>query len=260
MDQKARLRKVTRVCCPGYPTREEFFSKGFNPAPSSVVTNIVKGATKTAISLVAFAFSGGTLVAQEVLKRDHIPTSELHDQKRDRPVQALNTQQGQTRHKIHIKRLTEAELRGIVSDDSQRIMHSPVRINTAFFLREVEACELIRRFLQKNGLKLEKDVKFQEGGVDFKVDGYDRDRGWGFEFRGYSQKGYVEQDLTEHEEDELARMAWQGKAHILVLDGEEFCYEMGLKRAVIDELLSEVEDFLIKLHRIEKIELPVNRK
>ena len=90
-------------------------------------------------------------------------------------------------------------------------MHDP--------LSEAEGCELLARVFREHGYAVKRNVMFEEGGVRFRIDGWDAKARVGFEF--LSSEAHDHDELTLGEFKRLMAAQQRGELAIFVIDESE---------------------------------------
>lgn len=86
-------------------------------------------------------------------------------------------------------------------------------------LSEGSACALLARLFRQRGYAIERNVPFEEFGVSFDCDGWDRTARVGFEFLSSEQDDHDDLSLVEYEA--LMDAQARGRLQLLVLDESE---------------------------------------
>ncbi len=160
---------------------------------------------------------------------------------------------------IDVRRLTDSEIEGLVSDmkgANQRAMavRGKMAYHTAV-LTEAEARSILGAFLKKNGFE-PKCVSLAPNGETIEVDAWDAARGVGVAFLPgrpqFGDNGGPLEARPVKAMDELALLRARGEAQVLILDGTDFEYDpeghlgdrLPSKKAAIQRLLAAVEGFI----------------
>jgi len=104
-------------------------------------------------------------------------------------------------------------------------------------LSESSACTLLARLFRQRGYAIERNVPFEEFGVSFDCDGWDRAAHVGFEFLSSQHADHDDLSLAEYEA--LMDAQARGRLHLLVLDESE-----ALSRQELTALATEFLDGL----------------
>lgn len=105
-------------------------------------------------------------------------------------------------------------------------------------LTEQEGCDVLARVFAARGLHIERDVFFEENGVSFTVDGWDRHARVGFEYLTREQNDH--DDLTADEMGRLAMRMERGELYVFVVDESDVSSAQELEDAAA-KFLDEVE-------------------
>lgn len=161
-----------------------------------------------------------------------------------------------------VRNLSPAEVEGMIhglqtahTEQALAMPGSPAMISG--YLTEEEGRVLLTRFLEKNGYSLDRDVVLRARGIDLVVDGFDRGRRVGFEFRGPTADcggafAHLEDDLDEVEVSSLELERARGGPAVLVLDAARYTYDKSLtsggsmptKQQAVGRLLEDVRRFV----------------
>jgi len=125
--------------------------------------------------------------------------------------------------------------------------------STSFHVSKVK--EATKELFKLYGVKIKKDQSYHKGDVEFEVDGYDKSKKIGFEFR-YSNKSYYDYDkgesknatdeqyLSAEEMKELNKQVKKGKANILVIPADQFQHTSKSRHILVKAYLQTVVDYL----------------
>lgn len=106
-------------------------------------------------------------------------------------------------------------------------------------LSETEACDLLTRLFTARGYAIKRNVKFDEYGVSFHVDGWDSKARVGFEFLSSEDDDHDDLSLTEYKTLMAAQL--RGELSLFIIDEVEPLSAADLT-ATVHEFLDEVVD------------------
>ena len=101
-------------------------------------------------------------------------------------------------------------------------------------LSEFEGCTLLARLFSSRGYTIERNVMFREYGVEFHIDGWDKEARVGFEFLTSEDDDH--DDLSLEEYKALGDAQQRGELAIFVIDEVE--------PVSVEALLTEASEFL----------------
>ena len=105
-------------------------------------------------------------------------------------------------------------------------------------LTEQEGCDVLARVFAARGFHVERDVFFDEAGVSFTVDGWDREARVGFEYM--TREAGDHEDLTADEIGRLAARMERGELYVFLVDETDVADARELEEAAA-KFIDEVE-------------------